>query len=279
MYAIGKLVGGALGFIMAGPFGALLGILVGGIFDKSLSQHLSQPYIQFHQEKRENISASFIKTVSCLMGLLAKADGRVSESEINFANHIFKQLKLNQEQKDNAIQWFTASKNGQINVLDHARMLKHLKETNMLLCKTSLDIAYQMAKLDGLNGEKIDILNDLLSQSGFVQLDSIFGAENFWQNVHHERVNRQQRNYYSSSGYQAPPRRESFSIEQAFQALNLNTSADKTEVKKAYRKLMSKYHPDKMIAKGASKQELKVATEKTQQISKAYNLICESKGW
>jgi DnaJ like chaperone protein len=277
MFAFGKLIGGALGFIMAGPFGALLGVLIGGIFDKSLGQHLSQPYIQFHQEKRENISFAFIKTVACLMGLIAKADGRISENEINFANHIFKQLKLNREQKDKAIQWFTASKNGQISLDDQARMLKHLKDTNLNLCKTCLDIAYQIAKLDGLNPTKIQIMNELLNQSGFVQIDPIFGAENIWQQAY-QRTYNQHRNY-SSSGYQSPPQKNTITIDQAFRTLNLNVTAEKSEVKKAYRKLMSKYHPDKMIARGASKQELKLATEKTQQISKAYTLICESKGW
>ena len=64
-----------------------------------------------------------------------------------------------------------------------------------------------------------------------------------------------------------------------YELLGVAKGASLDDVKKAYRKLMSKYHPDKMMAKGASPQDIKAATEKTQQISKAYDFICHYKGW
>ena len=64
-----------------------------------------------------------------------------------------------------------------------------------------------------------------------------------------------------------------------YDILGLDEKCTPEDMKKAYRKLMSKYHPDKIIAKGASERDLQAATEKTQQISKAYTTICESKGW
>ena len=54
---------------------------------------------------------------------------------------------------------------------------------------------------------------------------------------------------------------------------------NRTDLKKAYRKLMSEYHPDKLMAKGLPDAMVKVATEKTQQIKAAYEQICSAKGW
>ncbi len=271
MLFIGKLLGGILGLLMAGPYGALFGIFIGNFFDKSLKLHLSPSYLAYHNETRENIKTAFIKAAACLMGLLAKADGRVSESEINFANYIFKQLKLDPSQMTTAKQWFTTSKNGQVSFDDNIRMLKYLKEMNLGLCRNCFDICYQMAKIDGLNSEKIDILNQLLSKSGFIELDP-FHNKAYYKTQYHYQSQYQHQNH-------APHRKASLSLEQAYNVLNIDANADKTQVKRAYRKLISSHHPDRMIAKGASKQEIKAATEKTQQISKAYQLICDTKGW
>jgi DnaJ like chaperone protein len=274
MQFMGKLVGGTLGFMMGGTLGAVFGVLIGGVFDRALAQHLNQPYQQYFREKRPSIKAAFVKTLSCLLGILAKADGRVSELELQYANQVFNDLKLNDDELDNAKKWFTTSKNGQVQFVDVVRMLDYLKEKNLFLCKVCLDISYQMAKLDGLSIEKIKLMNSLLSSIGFAPLESVFKPEEFWQYVHAEQMNRQQRQQQYT-----PPKQQEYAPFQAYEILNLQTNASQHEVKKAYRKLMSQYHPDKMMAKGASPREIREATTKTQQISKAYQQICDLKGW
>ena len=134
MHFIGKIVGSLLGYLMAGPFGALLGLFIGNFFDKGLKKHISQQhYTAYFSEKRPQIKTSFIKTVSCLMGLIAKADGRVSEAELKFATYMFKLLELNASELETAQQWFTTSKNGQITDDDQIRMLHYLKQVNLKL--------------------------------------------------------------------------------------------------------------------------------------------------
>ena len=72
-------------------------------------------------------------------------------------------------------------------------------------------------------------------------------------------------------------RHRELSLEDAYDIIGVKRSADDIEVKKAYRRLMSQHHPDKLVAKGLPDEMMKIATEKTQQIQKAYDRIKESR--
>ena len=61
--------------------------------------------------------------------------------------------------------------------------------------------------------------------------------------------------------------------------LGVDESASNPEIKKAYRKLMSQHHPDKMAARGVPEEMIRMATEKTAEISKAYEMIKENRGF
>jgi len=66
-------------------------------------------------------------------------------------------------------------------------------------------------------------------------------------------------------------------LSEAYRALGVTEQVGDKELKRAYRKLMSQYHPDKMIAKGVPKDMLEMATEKTQEIQAAYEVIAKSR--
>ena len=63
------------------------------------------------------------------------------------------------------------------------------------------------------------------------------------------------------------------SLQDAYGILGLTSSATMAEVKKAYRRLMNQNHPDKLVAKGLPEEMMRLAKEKTQKISKAYETI------
>ena len=78
-------------------------------------------------------------------------------------------------------------------------------------------------------------------------------------------------------GASAQPKKPS--IDQSYAILGVDKGASDAEVKKAYRRLMSQHHPDKLVAKGLPEEMMKVATEKTHEIRQAYEAIKAARGF
>jgi len=69
------------------------------------------------------------------------------------------------------------------------------------------------------------------------------------------------------------------SLKQAYLVLDIDKSASTSEIKKAYRRLLSQHHPDKLVAKGLPEEMMKVAADRTHEIRKAYEVIKKEKGF
>lgn len=259
----GKVLGAVFGYLIAGPFGALLGILVGNVFDKGLGQTWVNQRLQAeHSTKAQH---AFFTSSFLVMGHVAKADGRVSEDEIRLARDVMKRMQLNDVQKRQAIAYFTKGKQPQFNLnkaLDD--LMSHCGQHRLLL-KTFLDIQYQAAMADGkLGPNKQKILATICHRLGFAP---IFG---------------QYQRYYdwgSNKNQSFHDKGPTSSLEQAYALLEITPKASKSEVKKAYRKLMGQNHPDKLIAQGLPEEMIKIATDKTQKIQSAYDKICKARGF
>ncbi len=68
-------------------------------------------------------------------------------------------------------------------------------------------------------------------------------------------------------------------LEDACNVLGVKTTDDATTIKRAYRKLMSEHHPDKLVAKGLPPEMMEMAKQKAQEIQKSYELIKDQKGF
>lgn len=78
--------------------------------------------------------------------------------------------------------------------------------------------------------------------------------------------------------YQPQPRTQTHHSD-AYGVLGIASSASISEIKKAYRRLMSRHHPDKLASSGLPESKIKMAKEKTQQIRAAYDLIRQERGF
>ncbi len=275
----GKLIGAFFGFLMAGPAGALFGILIGNFFDRGLAIHFSKPHWSYHTEKRRAVQKIFLETTFAVMGHLAKANGRVSESVIEAAKTIMQELGLSRAQKKNAEALFIQGKNPRFQLAPSVLSFQRAAYNNNDLIRLFIDIQYRIAKVDGFTSKTQTQLNEVLSLLGFAPLNK---QARFYEDFFHDSTYRQtnQQSYSSSSSnnqrrYHTPPNL----LDHAYAILEVSPTIGKQDLKKAYRRLMSRNHPDKLIAKGLSEAMIKNANEKTQKIRKAYEQICAHKGW
>ena len=97
----------------------------------------------------------------------------------------------------------------------------------------------------------------------------------------HKRFQAQQAYYHHRSGQNQAgggrPRPGKDELKQAYEVLGVEPSATDAEVKRAYRKLMSQHHPDKLVAKGLPEEMMEVAKQKAQEIQGAYDHIRNSR--
>lgn len=290
----GKLIGVFFGYLAAGPVGAFIGLLVGNLFDKGLATHFSNPHFLYLNEKKRETQKIFFEASFAVMGHIAKADGRVSAQEIQMAKMIMKELRLNKEQKALAQRLFTEGKQLTFRLDLVLSELKRVCRNNKELLKLFIDIQYRAAHVDGLSIKKIKALDSIFSQLGFAPLHQQFrfyedfkdttqqqthygDAQDNFQESYQKQQKSQNQNSYQN--HQERYYHSGNSLDHAFALLEISSQASKQEVKKAYRRMLSKNHPDKLIAQGLPESMIKLANEKTHKIMKAYELICENKGW
>jgi len=252
----GKLTGAILGLLLTGtPLGAIIGFFIGSLFERKASANWHFPWNQqaFKQNTTQQI---FFKVTFLIMGHVAKADGRVSEDEIRSARSIMQRMQLNDAQKRAAIKYFTQGKQANFQLQTALDELLQVCRHNRLLLKMFVDIQYQAAMSDGtISTVKKHILTRMYQHVGFTV------------NVHQSGNAHQQRYRYR------PQPSSQTSLQAAYTLLEIPATANNHDVKRAYRKLMSQNHPDKLIAQGLPEEMIKLATDKTQRIRAAYEQI------
>src|SRR5579862_1803632 len=123
---IGKITGGVLGALALGPVGALIGALLGHQFDENSAADAGADSIGADSpQELAAIGERFFRATFRVMGYLAKADGRVSELEIAAARGVMSDLRLNSQQVQAAIDYFTAGKQGNFDTATELGGLRH----------------------------------------------------------------------------------------------------------------------------------------------------------
>jgi DnaJ like chaperone protein len=262
----GKAVGGAFGFMLGGPLGGLLGMALGHQFDHGFEGVIGEGFTT--QADMERIQAAFFTTTFSVMGHLAKADGRVSEDEIEMAKRVMLQMQLDETQRQVAIKLFNEGKLDSFIIDDVLRQFRKEAHRRTNLIQMFLEIQVYAAFADGLLHDKEEeLLQHIFRMLGF----SRFDYERIVGRVQAEMHlgSRQQRSTAPSS---------TMSDQDAYAILGTNRDASDKEVKKAYRRLMNQHHPDKLVSKGMPEEMIKIATEKTHKIRAAYDQIKEKRG-
>lgn len=274
---IGKILGTIFGFMFGRIPGAILGFFVGHMFDKGYSQDFNQMggFNRFFASQDEfKTQAIFFHCLFSVMGHIAKADGKVSDVEIRMASALMDQMNLEGDMRSEAQQAFREGKASDFPLKQTVKEFKESCHGRRDILQVYLEILIQSAYVDGkLDKAEQVILETVAEYLGFKQnellyLLSAFEAEMRFRQGTGGKQNSQGKSYTSQQ-----------SLDDAYKILGVTKADDDKSIKKAYRKLMSEHHPDKLVSKGLPKQALEMAKNKTQDIQAAYEMIKEKRGF
>lgn len=241
----GAAIGSIIGLLFSRhPAGIVLGGLVGGLLTRN----------PFQWESREIPRARLLEPWFMLAGALAKANGRVSDAEVKAAEHWMRRLALDGAGRSAAIDAFNAGKGDGFAWQPAAEELA-------AHCVTRLDLKLMV----------LGSLHEIGSADGAISDARLFDAirntlavpDELWHKV------------LSGFDRQAPNRP---SLAEAYRLIGVHPKAGDDEVRKAWRRAMSKYHPDKIAGLDAHPERVREFEQKARDLNIAFDVIRDARG-
>ena len=206
-----------------------------------------------------------IDSTFSVMGAICKADDVVSAEEIQAAERAFDMLGLAGERRDQAKAAFRRGKEPDFDLDAAVDGFARLSRGRGPLVQFFLQLQTMAVAADGvLHPTEHEMLVRIARRLGLSEMDV----------ARIEAMLRSGGNG-SSAGAGRPPGAQ---LDDAYAALGITPDTDDTAVKRAYRKLISENHPDKLASRGLPESMRAVAEERSREINKAYDLIKESRG-
>ena len=252
------IIAGWLGWSLAGPLGAIIGYFLANLLAERFALGLG-----FSQ--RGKINDHFFPTLFRAMGMLAKADGRVNEAEIATAENLFRALGLKGETRKLAIEHYREGVSLELDLEKDVRAFAAVCGHRPQLFETFLELLVTSAMSDGVMHDNEERL--LVDIGMWLNLPTA--------KIRHVIDRAQAQERFSATGRKHSPEE---ALLEAYHVLGVESSATDVQVKKAYRKLMSEHHPDKLMSKGLPRDLLAAATQKAQEIQSAYDHVKQNRG-
>ncbi len=232
----GKWIGGGIGWAFGGPIGGLLGFAFGSMFDGST---ITRP------TGGGAGSRDFVASLLVLTAAVMKADGKVTRNELDFVKRFLVQ-NVGSERATEYIKMLGDITKQEFEVSDMAQQIGRFMDYSSRLML--LQYLFGVAMSDGKAGTaEVNLIDSIAGYMGIGNAD------------------------YASIKAMFIKETDS-----AYKILEIDPSASNDEVKKAYRELAKKYHPDKVAHLG--EEVRKSAEEKIVQLNAAYDAIKEKRG-
>lgn len=237
-----KWIGGGLGWAVGGPIGAIVGFALGSLFGSAEKVQTGQSY------SRRTTEADFKASLLVMMACVMKADGNVQKKELD------------------VVKRFLVANFGEEGALDALQMLKKLLDQQINEIEVASQINLYMnysAKL-----QLIRLLFDIAYADGEVNTSELNVIQRISNTFN-----------ISSADFQSLKAPYVKNIDQnwAYKALEIEPSASIDDIKKAYRRMAMKYHPDKVANLGDDIK--KSATEKFRSVNEAYEQLKKQRGF
>jgi DnaJ like chaperone protein len=268
----GAFLGAVIGLLTTrSVWGAAVGALIGQLIEQSMSlgaAHGTRRAPRGRGSGSVSISDEFFRTTFELMGHVAKSDGRVSEAEIDAARRLMRELKLGAREIDIAIACFGAGKSAAYDAELGVERLRDACGQRYDLLRAFMELQLRAALAgNGISPPARAILTRAAERLGMSGLEFAYMEASL-------RA-RQTQGASAGSGRRATGAE---SLAECYTELEVDANSSDQEVTKAYRRQMSRHHPDKLIANGLPESMAQMAKEKTQRIQEAYEGIRAARG-
>lgn len=257
----GKIIGGVLGLFRGGISGALIGALLGHMVDRFLAGIVGV----------ESTQKAFFDALFATLGHLSKVDGTVTEHEIRMVESLMQRMQITGEDRQRAIRLFNQGKQADFNLEKTLHSFAHHSMVRQDLRQMFMEILVEAAFSGGnITQAEHDVLfrvARLLRIPG-----PVFSAMLNARGAGGAR-------YGDAGGSRRTAGRQMGSLAQAYAQLGLKSDASDADVKKAYRKLVSQYHPDKLVSRGLPEEMMEMAKTRVRDINTAYDQVKQARGF
>jgi len=245
-----------IGAIIGALAGGVPGLLIGGFIGYSAGVVLRRSVVGGLRV----VQSQLIDSTFAVMGALCKADKVVTRDEINAVEQVFRMLKLQGEQREKAKAAFNRGKQADFDLDAAVDQFARISRGRGPLLQLFLQLQCMAIAADGHidaaeHAMLVRIARRLgLSEADVSQLEALLRAGTGGPSA--------------AGGKPAQDR-----LADAYLALGVTAETSAAEIKRAYRKLISKNHPDKLAARGLPESMRAVAEERSREINSAYDLI------
>ena len=255
------------------------------------------------KDEFKKVRESFFDTTFLLLGRIANCDGYVNRDELKRTKNYMDKMQLSAYCRQQAIKLFREGASPTFDMTETLEEFRQSAAGSQSITEVLLVYIISVARVDGLLVDKeIKMIRQVASLLGYSSImfehmlrmitaqENLFNSANGSQssespnghNSSEESKNGNKENQKTGSGNTNGNKDEPTKIlskeellESAYHALDVKVGTDKTEVKKAYRKLMNQYHPDKVQGQGLPPEFINAATEYFKRIQIAYEYIIE----
>lgn len=247
----GKMVGGTIGFALAGPLGAIAGAAFGHAFDTTVEPEMGMGQQPVFLSSGETAQMTFFVATFSMLAKLVRADGRIGKEEIDTIERFMAEdLNLDPQSRRYARNIFQTALNSYQTFEEFATQFHHHFRHQPQFLELIIDILLRVAAADGPLGDKEEKV-----------IRSAVGIFNF-----SEPRYLQIRSKYVNQ------------VEKYYSVLGCSPSDSDDTIKQKYRKLVQDYHPDKIVSKGLPEEFVKFAQNKFREIQEAYDRVKTERG-
>ena len=234
----GKWIGGGLGWALGGPIGGVLGFVVGSMFDNRDGAPVERVFTG-------TTHGDFTMSLLVLVAAVMKADGRVMKSELEYVRSYFSQ-SFGPAASQEAMLYLRDLLNQQIPLRDVSLQIR--RRLDIASRRQLLHFLFGVSEADGrVHPEEVRVIEEISGYLGITTADMESIRNMFYEDV-----------------------------DSAYRILGIDKSASDDEVKKSYRRMANKYHPDKVSYLGEDIR--KAAGEKFRKVKDAYDKIKKERG-